>query len=148
MWGSRLVRRSVKLQLLLSNDGQHGSVPGRTTMDPVMLNELTTDLCRVLKVNYARFDNDASACFDRIIVALGMMAARRCGMPVETVRTHAKSLELMQYMVKTIYGVSSESYSGDSSWTFVWHGSGQRGVTRGLAIPCGYTLEYFGTSRS
>ncbi|KAI2493732.1 hypothetical protein MHU86_20802 [Fragilaria crotonensis] len=110
MWGSRLVNRSVQLNLL--NEGQHGSVPGRTTMDPVMLNQLTTDLCRVLKVNYARFDNDASACFDRIIVALGMMAARRCGMPVEAVRTHAKALELMQYMVKTIYGVSEESYKG------------------------------------
>lgn len=110
MWGSRLVRRSVQLNLL--NDGQHGSVPGRTTMDPVMLNQLTTDLCRVLKVNYARFDNDASACFDRIIVALGMMAARRCGMPAEAIRTHAKALELMQYMVKTIYGVSDQSYKG------------------------------------
>ena len=110
MWGSRLVHRSVQLNLL--NEGQHGSVPGRTTMDPVMLNQLTTDLCRVLKVNYARFDNDASACFDRIIVALGMMAAQRCGMPVEAVRTHAKALELMQYMVNTIYGVSEESYKG------------------------------------
>ncbi|KAI2497437.1 hypothetical protein MHU86_17041 [Fragilaria crotonensis] len=110
MWGSRLVRRSVQLSLL--NDRQHGSVPGRTTMDPVMLNQLTTDLCRLLKVNYVRFDNDASACFDRIIVALGMLAARRCGMPNEAVRTHAKSLELMQYMVKTVYGVSNTSYKG------------------------------------
>jgi hypothetical protein len=110
MWGSRLVRRAVHLNLL--NDGQHGSVPGRTTMDPVMLNQLTTDLSRVLKVNYARFDNDASACFDRIIVALGMMAARRCGMPIEAVRTHAQALELMQYMVKTVYGVSEKSYTG------------------------------------
>ncbi|KAI2509680.1 hypothetical protein MHU86_4800 [Fragilaria crotonensis] len=110
MWGSRLVRRSVQMNLL--NEGQHGSVPGRTTMDPVMLNQLTTDLSRVLKVNYVRFDNDASACFDRIIVALGMMAARRCGMPKEAVRTHATALQLMQYMVKTIHGVSSDSYSG------------------------------------
>jgi hypothetical protein len=81
-------------------------------MDPVMLNQLTNDLCRVLKVNYARFDNDASACFDRIIVALGMLAARRCGMPTEAISTHAKSLELMKYMVKTVYGVSSDSYRG------------------------------------
>ena len=60
----------------------------------------------------ATFDNDAVACFDRIIVALGMMAARRCGMQINTVRTHAKSLELMRYMVKTVYGVSENSYSG------------------------------------
>ncbi len=110
MWGSRLVKRAVKLNLL--NDGQHGSVPGRTTMDPVMMNQLTTDLCRLLKVNYARFDNDASACFDRIIVALGMMAARRCGMPIDAVRTHANALELMQYMVKRVHGVSKDTYKG------------------------------------
>ena len=64
----------------LLHDGQHGSTPGKTT-DPIMLTQLTADMCRLLKINYARFDNDASACFDRIIVALGMLAARRCGMP-------------------------------------------------------------------
>ena len=110
MWGSRLVRRALKLGLL--HDGQHGSVPGRTTMDPIMLNQLTTDLCRVLRINYARFDNDASACFDRIIVALAMLAARRCGMPTNAVKTHATALELMQYTVKTVYGASEASYKG------------------------------------
>jgi hypothetical protein len=46
-------------------------------MDPIMLTQLTSDLCRILKHDLARFDNDASACYDRIIVALGMLAARR-----------------------------------------------------------------------
>ena len=81
-------------------------------MDPIMLNQLSSDLCRILKINYARFDNDASACFDRIIVALGMLAARRCGMPKEAVSTHAKSLELMKYTVKTVHGISDSSYTG------------------------------------
>ena len=109
-WGSRLVRRAVKMKLL--NDGQHGSTPGKTTMEPIMLTQLTADMSRLLKINYARFDNDASACFDRIIVALGMLAARRCGMPFQAVRTHARSLELMRYMVKTVHGVSEKSYTG------------------------------------
>ncbi len=99
-WGSRLVRRAVQMDLL--NVGQHGSTPGKTTMDLIMLTtQLTADMCRLLKINYARFDNDASACFDRTIVALGMLAARRCGMPISAIRLHAKSLELMKYMVKT-----------------------------------------------
>jgi hypothetical protein len=109
-WGSRLVRRAVQFNLL--NSGQHGSTPGKTTMEPIMLTQLTADMSRLLKHNYARFDNDASACFDRIIVALGMLAARRCGMPVNAIRSHAKSLELMKYMVKTVHGVSDQSYSG------------------------------------
>ena len=110
MWGSRLVRKAVALDLL--NDGQHGSVPGRTPMDPIMLNQITTDLCRLLRINYIRFYNDASACFDRIIVALAMLAARRCGMPLNAIRSHAKALELMQYTVKTVHGVSRDSYKG------------------------------------
>jgi hypothetical protein len=33
-------------------------------------------------------------------------------MPVNAIQSHAKSLELMKYMVKTVYGVSDQSYSG------------------------------------
>ena len=77
-----------------------------------MLNQLTTDMCRILKISYARFDNDASACFDRIIVALAMMAAQRCGMPTNALMTHAAALEFMQYTVKTVYGISEDSYQG------------------------------------
>lgn len=109
-WGSRLVKRADKHSLL--NDGQHGSVPRRTAMDPIMLTELTTDLCRILKHNLARFDNDASACYDRIIVALGMLAARRCGMPTNGISTHASVLQHMKYTVKTIHGISDEYYQG------------------------------------
>jgi hypothetical protein len=68
-------------------------------MDPVMLLQLTTDLSRLLKINMIRFDNDAKACYDRIIVALGMLAARQCGMPDHAIRTHAEALEFMQYSV-------------------------------------------------
>ena len=71
---------------------QHGSVPGHTTMDAIMLTQLSTDLCHISKINLARFDNDASACYDRFIVALAMLAARRCGMPDHAIRTHAEVL--------------------------------------------------------
>ena len=65
-----------------------------------------------MKHNHARFDNDASACYDRIIVALGMLAARRCGMPDEAVQTHADCLRLMKYAVKTVHGISEHNYKG------------------------------------
>ena len=107
-WGSRLVKRAVKHDLL--NTGQHGSVPKRTAMDPIMLTQLTSDLCRFMKHNLTRFDNDASACYDRIIVALGMLAARRFGIPEDAIKTHADSLKFMQYAVKTIYGILEDNY--------------------------------------
>ena len=81
-------------------------------MDAIMLTQLSTDLCRVSKINLARFDNDASAWYDRIIVALAMLAARRCGMPSNAIQTHAEALQFMKYTVKTIHGVSADSYQG------------------------------------
>ena len=44
-------------------------------MDPVLLKQLSYDLSRQCRTNLATFDNDASACYDRIIVALAMLAA-------------------------------------------------------------------------
>ena len=110
MWGKRLVRRAVDYDFL--HPGQHGSTPSRATIDPIMLTQLTTDLCRVLKHNIVRFDNDASACYDRIIVNLAMLAARRCGMPLNAIQTHAEALQFMRYAVKTVHGISEENYSG------------------------------------
>ncbi len=107
-WGHRLVREAVSLDLL--HDSQHGSIPWRTAMDPIMLTQLTSDLCRILKHDLARFDNDASACYDRIIVALGMLAARRCGMPRNAIRLHAEALQFMKYTVKTMHGISDKNY--------------------------------------
>ena len=47
MWGHCLVRRAVDMNLL--HPCQHGAVPGHTAMDVVMLIQLSTDLCRILK---------------------------------------------------------------------------------------------------
>lgn len=57
--GLHLVKGALAMDLL--DPGQLGLVPGRITMDPIMVNHLTTDLCRMLKINYVCFDNDASA---------------------------------------------------------------------------------------
>jgi hypothetical protein len=110
MWGSRLVRRAIDLDLL--HPCQHGSVPCHTTMDAIMLTQLTTDLSRLTKQNLARFDNDASACDDSILVNLAMLAAQRCGMPINAIQTHAEALQFMQYTVKTVYGISEQNYQG------------------------------------
>ena len=108
--GLCLVKRAVKLDTL--NNGQHGSVTRRTATDPIMLIQLTTNLCRIMKHNHARFNNDVSACYNRIIVALGMLAAHRCGMPDSAVQTHADCLKLMKYAVKTVHGISEHNYKG------------------------------------
>jgi Reverse transcriptase (RNA-dependent DNA polymerase) len=109
LWGHRLVRRAHDLKLI--NSGQYGSVPGKTAIELVMLNQLSNDICRTNKYNIIRFDNDASACYDRILVPLGMLAARRCGMPDNAIQVHADTLQKMKYKVKTVFGTSDDHYT-------------------------------------
>ena len=121
-WGKRLVRRASKHTLL--NTGQYGSVPNRTALEPILLTQLTNDNCRILRRNMARFDNDASACFDRIIVPLAMLAARRCGMPDQSIRIHAETLQKMEYAVKTQFGTSTGTYTGSKEEPLFGTGQG------------------------
>jgi hypothetical protein len=81
-------------------------------MDPGLLKQLSYDLSRQCRTNLATFDNDASACYNRIIVALATLAARRLRMPRNAIQTHAEALRLMRYYVKTVHGISEESYQG------------------------------------
>ena len=57
-------------------------------------------------------DNDATWCYDRIIVSLGMIACHRLGMPSSAIRTQAESLRLMRYAIKHAYSVSEDEYQG------------------------------------
>jgi hypothetical protein len=124
VWAFHLVKHAVTLDLF--NDGQHGSVPCCcTTKYPmIMLAHLTTDLWHLLKINLARFDNDATACYDRIIVALGMLDARCCGMPKHAIHTHVDTVKFMKYAVKTMYGISETNYVNDTPFEPLF-GTGQ-----------------------
>jgi hypothetical protein len=63
------------------NDQQHGSRPRRMTIDALLLARFEKYLIRQLKMNSAHMDNDATGCYDRIIVSLGIIACRRLGIP-------------------------------------------------------------------
>jgi hypothetical protein len=54
------------------------------------------------------FDNDATGCFDRIIIALAMIAAMQLGMPKLVARMHSLVLLHMKYFIKTAHGISEE----------------------------------------
>jgi hypothetical protein len=56
------------------------------------------------------FDNDATGCFDQIIISLATIAALRLGMPHSAARMHLSVLLHMKYFVKTAHGISSEFY--------------------------------------
>ena len=49
LWGHRLVCRANDFKMI--NTGQYGSVPGRTAVELVMLNQISNDICRTNKYN-------------------------------------------------------------------------------------------------
>jgi hypothetical protein len=109
LFGRRMVSNAERYNAL--NDQQHGSRPRRMTMDALFLSRLEKDLIRQTKTNAAHMDNDATGCYDRIIVSLGMMACRRLGMPTSAIRCQADALLFMRYAVKHVYGISETEYS-------------------------------------
>jgi hypothetical protein len=68
----------------------------------------------IFKLSLASLDNDAtcSACYDRIIVALGILASQRLGRSREAIRTHAEELAFMKNFVKTVHGISKDNCRG------------------------------------
>jgi hypothetical protein len=82
------------------------------TIDALLLAQFEKDLIRQLKINSAHMDNDATGCYDQIIISLGMIACQRLGMPSSAIRTQAEALRLIRYAIKHAYGVSEDEYQG------------------------------------
>jgi len=108
-WAKRMLHYGEAKQVL--GEEQHGSRSTRMANDAVLLKLMSYDLSRVLKSNLATMDNDAKSCYDRIIIALGMLASRRLGMPASVARVHAETLRNMLHKIRTSHGVSKEAYS-------------------------------------
>jgi hypothetical protein len=109
LWGKRLMAHANRHQLI---NAQQYARKRSTALQPAMLRELVFDVCRQTKKDVSIGDLDATACFDRIIVCLAMLAARRWGMPTSAVATHAEALQFMKYFVKTAFGISEANYVG------------------------------------
>jgi hypothetical protein len=84
---------------------------------------LTYDLTWILRLSLVMFDNDATGCFDRIIMSLAMIAAFQLGMPRSPARMHSSALLHMKYFVKTAHGISNAFYQ--VMCDFLLYGTGQ-----------------------
>ncbi len=76
---------------------------------------ITYDVTQIQHTNLGTFDNDAKACYDRIINGIAMMAACCLGMPTPAVATHVGVLVAMEKSLKTTFGISSRLIHGTSA---------------------------------
>jgi hypothetical protein len=108
-WARKLVPNAEDQRLF--NSSCYGSRPGLSAVDPVLLEELQVSISYLSRTNQVTFHNDATSCYDRIIIALANLVTRRFGMPKEIAKLHGVTLEKMKYHVSTALGISDASYS-------------------------------------
>jgi hypothetical protein len=108
LWGKRMVYQGEDNNCF--GKQQHGSRPLHQAINPVHLKTLNYDLTRILRTSLIMFDNDATGCFDRIIVSLAMIAALRLGMPCPAAQMHSSIVLHMKYFIKMAHGISDSFY--------------------------------------
>ena len=79
-------------------------------MDPVFVDVTQTELSMVLRAILVKFNNDATACFDRILVHILTLCLRSYGMPKKLTIILGKLLESAKYAIKTGIGISKATY--------------------------------------
>ena len=130
IWFRRVIHQAEdKIQL---GEMQYGSRPRRAAIDVVLTKTMTYDLQELTKTNGGTFDNDAKACYDRIVVNLAMLCARQLGPPEHACKVTGSMLEKARYKIKTDLGISDEEYTrteenmlhgvlqGGKASSFIW----------------------------
>ena len=107
----------------LLNDGQYGGRPGCEAQSLTLLEELKYDISYLSCRSRTNFDNDATSCYDRILVPLASLINRKYGLHKQVVAVHAHTLKQAQFHLKTAAGVSDLFYT--HSTPFPIQGTGQ-----------------------
>jgi hypothetical protein len=68
-------------------------------------------------------DNDAKACYDRIIMLLATIISGHFGVPKQARDLHARAIRKMEFCIRTALGISTTYYEDTQETPF--HGSGQ-----------------------
>ena len=105
------------------NDGLFGGRPGCEAQSLVFLEELKYDISFCTRRTLFNFDNDATSCYDRIIVSFASLINRKYGLHKKVVAVHATTLLQARFHLRTTTGISKEHYS--HTIHFPIYGSGQ-----------------------
>jgi len=120
IWGRELMKWSEAHQGLSNN--QYGGRKGLQAQTAAWNKTLTCDVIRYYGEPSSLIDNDAQACYDRIIPVVAAYALMRLGMPLHLVQLQIKWLEQTNYELN-INGSKSSTYSTKPD--VYLHGTGQ-----------------------
>ena len=134
IWGVKWrasMRNSVNERTI--HRGQYGGLPGRDCTTITFLEEARLDYSTLTRYSYCNFDNDATACYNRILCTIASLCGRKYGIHKDVVFVHAKTLEEAEFKLKISTKMSDTSYK--HCLKFPIHGTGQ-GSTNSPTIWC------------
>jgi hypothetical protein len=127
LWAHRLVRHAESHQQL--GEEQGGSRPGRSAIDVALKKMFTYTYTRLTKTSLGLSDTDMTACFDRIIAPLAMIASQSQGMPADACAIHGQAIRSMRHFIKTALGVSEDHFESTDQQRLFGSGQGSGGST-------------------
>ena len=121
LWSRRLLWHADSLNLL--GDSNAGFRRQRSSEEVHLFKHLIYGSLRLTRTDAFSFDNDAMACFDRIVLLGASLLGQSLGLPAPHCNVILNTLRDTRYHLKTRHGTSTEFYSSlpDSHL----HGPGQ-----------------------
>ena len=121
IWGRQFMRHNESNKAWHEN--QYGSRKGIQGQSATLNKVLTLDIVRYYAEPAAIVDNDAKACYDRMIPVVLSYALIRLGLPKKLTRFMCRWLEEATYFIKTSKGISKHKY-GSTLQSYLF-GTGQ-----------------------
>jgi len=108
LWGKRLMHNAENHNRL--HESQHGSRKGRGTETILLTKHFTYALWRLTQTNGMTFNNDAKACYDRIVMNFALLASQQLGMPMHICQWYHNMLKMAQYHIQLPNNISETYY--------------------------------------
>ena len=96
-------------------DSQYGGRKGRRAQSIVLNKLMYYGITHQKREQAAFMDDDAKACYDRIIPSLASVEVQKWGISKQTAELTRTIVEQQQFRVKTAHGISHNTYSYDLS---------------------------------
>ena len=114
--------KSIYIQRMMKNaevknvitDEQYGGRSNRQAQSAVLNKVLYYDITRQLRTPSAFMDDDARACYDRIINPLSAVEGRKWGLPYSESILTTSIIEKQNFHIRTANGITSSHYYFDS----------------------------------
>jgi hypothetical protein len=96
-------------------DIQYGSRPCRLCSSAVLNKVITFNIIRSTKMTATFIENDTISCYDRLVNPLLLLQLQHLGAPLPTTISLSTTWGTTVHRIKTLYGVSDESYENCTS---------------------------------